>query len=977
MRKIPSLILFALLSLAIHAQKADGIVKGKITDTASKQPVANATISAMLLKDSSLAAFSISDSKGNFEIRNLEAGEYNLLISSQGFQYYKQAFIITTDKKINDIGSVILLKDFKTLEGVVVRDESPVKIKEDTVEFKADGFKTRPNATVEDLLKKLPGVEVSKDGTVKAQGEQVQKVYVDGKEFFGTDPKLATKNLTADMVESIQVYDDMSEQARFTKIDDGSKTKAVNIKLKKDKKNGYFGKSTVGAGTDGRYDANLSFNRFNGDRQVSFIGAANNINKQGFSFSDVVSMMGGFGAMGGGSGGGGFGGGGGGMQMLGGTRTGGGSGGGGAMSAFGLGSSGSGIAKSLSAGLNYRDVWGPKISTTGSVFVSQTDNELRQDRLRQTLFPDDSTAIQNITEQRDSRNQNLRFNYRIEYKIDSLNSILYTPSVTLQHSETVNEDTSFIQSINGLSQSYLALTSKNRNTNERDGYNINNNILYRRKLNKTGRTFTLGWTNAVNNSDGEGFSLAPFTSYKSTGDVLFVRDQNLQNKQKTRGHNNVISTSYTEPVGKNKLVEINYAFTSNQNTSDRKAFNFNTSSGKYDLENAQQTNLFENGFTSHRAGANFRIQEKKYNYQFGLAAQFAELSSHSIRKFPVLKDTTIKQNFVNLFPSANFNYTFSRTKNLRINYRGRTNAPSVNQLQDVLDVSNPLQVSTGNPALKQEFTNNLNVNFNTFNFLTFKYYAVGVIVNQTSNKIVNSIDSISRTVQLTKPVNLNGAYNATAFYSMGIPIKNKKLKGSNVNLTTTLSSIRGVSLVYKAKNITNTFLLSQTAGTNIALKEKFDLGINATVLYNKVNYSLQSNLNTDYFTQTYSVDAAYTFKNNIVLSSDFDYFINTGRGEGFNQSIPMWNGSVAKQFAKKKNIELKLSVFDILNQNQSINRTTGDNFIEDTRSNVLRRYFLLSLMFNLNKGGSKNQQPGMPPMPRQIQRGMRDMRISG
>ncbi|MFZ9387806.1 MAG: carboxypeptidase regulatory-like domain-containing protein, partial [Chitinophagaceae bacterium] len=321
MNKIFTLsVFFILLLTSANAQKSDGTIRGKLTDTSGKQPLNGATVSVISAKDSSLATFTLSNKQGVFEIKGLETGDYQLVVSFQGFETLKKTFSITTQQKAIDLGELAIQKEYKTLEGVVVISEPPVVVKNDTVQFNASAFKTKPNATVEDLLKKIPGVEVDKEGNVKTQGEDVQKVFVDGKEFFGNDPKLATKNLTADMVESIQVFDDMSDQAKFTKIDDGSRTKTLNIKLKKDKNKGVFGRALAAGGSDNRYEANLSFNRFKGDKRVSVLFNANNINKQGFSFSDIISSMGGFGGFGGGrgggGGGGGFGGGGGGFGGL-------------------------------------------------------------------------------------------------------------------------------------------------------------------------------------------------------------------------------------------------------------------------------------------------------------------------------------------------------------------------------------------------------------------------------------------------------------------------------------------------------------------------------------------------------------------------------------------------------------------------------------------------------------------------------------
>ena len=500
MKKIFTLFLISFaFAIGANAQKTDGSIKGKLMDTASKQPISEATVSLMNVKDSSLNTFTLSSKTGQFEIKDLEEGNYQLVITHLGFETVKKAVAITASEKNIDLGELKVPKEFKSLEGVTVTNDAPVVIKADTVQFRADAFKTKPNATVEDLLKKIPGMQVDKDGTVKAQGETVQKVYVDGKEFFGNDPKLATKNLTADMVESVQVFDDMSDQAKFSKIDDGSKQKAVNIKLKKDKNKGIFGRALVGGGYNKengfRYEDNVTFNKFNGNQRLSILFNANNINKQGFSFSDIISSMGGFSGFGGGGGGnagggGGFGGGGGGfggggMQMVN-TR-------GGGASLFGIGGSASGITRSLSAGLNFNNEWA-KFKLSGSYFYSDSKNNQEQNTFRQTFFPNDSTSYLTKNSISTSLNQNHRFNIRMEYQIDSMNSILYTPSLTIQHSENMNEDSSSTVSTSP-TQTYLALLSKTTNTNERDGVNLNNNLLYRRRFHTPGRTLTLGWSN--------------------------------------------------------------------------------------------------------------------------------------------------------------------------------------------------------------------------------------------------------------------------------------------------------------------------------------------------------------------------------------------------------------------------------------------------------------------------------------------------
>jgi 5-hydroxyisourate hydrolase-like protein (transthyretin family) len=392
-----------LFSLNILAQ-SDGSIAGKVTDTSSGQPVAEATVTVLDTKDSSLVSFARTDQEGRFRIRGLNSGDYRLLITHIGFYNYSSRLRISADLKDFRLDNISLKAKSKMLQEVTVLQEAPpVTIRKDTIEYNAGSFKTKPNAVVEDLLKKLPGLQVDKDGKIKANGEEVKKVLVDGKEFFGNDPKTATKNLPADIVDKVQVFDKKSEQAAFTGFDDGNSEKTINLTLKPEKRNGLFGRTVAAAGNKERYQGSLNLNQFSGERQLSVIGISNNINKQGFSFAEILNFseaMNGVGR--------------GGMIEN------------NSLPVQGLTNS-PGITTTTAGGINYNDKWNSNMDVTGSYFYNKTGTELKQYAAQQWLLPGNNYFNNKSINARQA-NQNHRANLISDYKIDSVNSLRFSSS---------------------------------------------------------------------------------------------------------------------------------------------------------------------------------------------------------------------------------------------------------------------------------------------------------------------------------------------------------------------------------------------------------------------------------------------------------------------------------------------------------------------------------------------------------------------
>jgi hypothetical protein len=388
----------------------------------------------------------------------------------------------------------------------------------------------------------------------------------------------------------------------------------------------------------------------------------------------------------------------------------------------------------------------------------------------------------------------------------------------------------------------------------------------------------------------------------------------------------------------------------------KKTYDFNSGSGKYDILISQLTNYFDYSNTSNRTGFNFKHQLEKINYQIGLGYQVSNLENRSITS-STGKDTTVHQRFTNLFPTASINYAITRSKNIKVYYRGRTNAPSVTQLQDVPDVSDPLVIKTGNPSLKQEFVNNINVNYNSFALASQRFFSAGISINYTGNKIVNGIDSLNAITIIYKPENMNGSFSSSGTASLNFPVK--KIDGMNVNITNMMYLSRDANLLYKQKNYTTLFQVNQSVGLNYA-KDKFDLSVSSAIVYNVAAYQVEEGSNTNYFNQAYSADLTYRFKNRFFVFTDVDYYISSGRSAGYNQDVFLWNVSFAKKFFQKNTVEIKFTIYDILKQNDGINRVIGENYFEDIRSNVVPRFFMLTASYNLNRFGTNKVQNKLP-----------------
>ena len=904
------------LTLQANAQQTISVT-GNIK-TAEGKSLSNATVSLYYnnIKDT---LKTVTNEKGNYVFNKVPAKNVTISVSYIGYKIFIENYDFSNTKSDVVNNEVIMTAGDYTLETVTI-ESSKIQIKEDTVSYKIDSTMFRKNDNVEEVLKKLPGVEVDKDGKVTAQGKEVTKVKVNGKEFFGGDVKTATRQLNADMVDRIQIVDDYGDQSAFTGIKDGDPTKTLNIQLKKDKNKGYFGNATAGGGTDKRYLTSLNLNRFNNSQQISLTGNLNNTNANLFDFSRIPGGMGAIaGSM---------------VRSF----------GGGAGSPFGnLGNSdGVGVTKTL--GFNYREDLSAKLTMYGSYSFSEKNNTVFNNINQQNIQRDSVQTNQQKTSDY-SLTDNHRFSFNVEYKIDSFNYIKINPGVTYRKlNDSYRSDFTFFDPKGGL---------RNKGFNTDNNYsstpNFTGNFLYNHRFHKKGRTLSLN-LNAGKSSTDANDDINNTTSFFSNGSPVFNSNINQNVTQDNQNHNYGVSASFNEQLSKKRTLEFNYAYNKRIIGNDKETFDV-TNSGKQMVDSL--TNIFENIYTTNKFGLNFRTTEKKYNYSVGLAIQPATIESNSFSGAKL----KFKQDIINYFPVVRFAYNFSKSKSFNLNYNGNTSQPTYQQLQPIYDFSNRQNIILGNPDLRPEFTNTFSMRFNNFDFISGNVFFSNISASFVKDKIVNNVLQKGFGLQETRYLNTDGYYNLNAFYTYSKPIKNRKYV---FNYGGTINYNNNISFLNFEKNTGRNWIVSQRLSMDYKLKKWLETsgGFNYTLNDNKTSLSAITNSSIKALNITHS--SRLFFKNDFILSYDLEKNINKGYANNVVANPLIINASLEKQLLKKKNASIKLQAFDLLNQNTNVNRSVTAYSITDTRTNRLQRYFMLSFIFRFSKFDGSKAGAAMP-----------------
>lgn len=927
MRKLLLIFLLTASCYLTFAQQAR--VSGTVADSIDNNPLEGVNVILQHLRDTTRIKGTVTNANGQFKFTQVTPGGYLLHLSYTGYVKRQQRlFVRSTDV---NVGTLQMRQSVTTLSGVVIQgDPIPVEQKGDTLQYNANAFKTNPDATAEDLITKMPGITVDDTG-IKAQGENVRQILLDGKRFFGDDPNIALRNLPAEIIDKIEVFDQLSEQAQFTGFDDGETQKTINIVTKKGMNSGQFGKVNAGAGENARYVASGNFNSFKGNRKVTLLALSNNINQQNFGTEDLLGVTGNTTSGRGGNGGGGRGG----AQNR------------GAGSNFLVGQQ-SGISTTHSGGLNYINEWGKKIDVSGSYFFNTADNDKRTN-LSRTYISRDSGMTYVEKNNALSSNTNHRINFRVRYDIDSANSLIITTRLSMQ----LNNSNGFTGSLSSIQNTPVNELDKTNSANH-TGYNFSNDILFRHRFAKRGRSFS--WRVSMGSNDRDGDSRLQSLNEFFDQDQFTKIDQ--QSRQLINSHTFSSNIAFTERVGNNGQLQFNYTASLTKSDSDKKTYDLDTETEEYSNLNTRLTNLFKNNYVANRGGLSYRYNVmRKYNLMAGINFQHAQLSSD--QEFPEVLE--IERSFQNMLPQFSFNYHFSRDENLRIFYRTATNAPSISQLQNVVNNANPLFLRSGNADLKQDYQQTLTLRYGktniekgrTFLFFIYGSFIQDYIGNATfyngsqDSSVVNQIE-LAPGQQLTYPVNVPENWNARTFVTYGLPLNFMK---SNLNLNTGFNYNRTPALINDARNLAHNYAFSQGVILSSNISKNVDFTFSYSANYTIVKNSITNNQQSDnnYFTHLSSFRLICQPWKGLVLNSNVTNSFFSGLSSEFDQSIWFWNAAIGYKLLKNKSLEVKINAFDLLNQNKSINREVTDTFIEDSQTNVLTRYFMLTVMYSFRK----------------------------
>ena len=913
-----TVILALSLSLSAYAQHS---IQSTVFDSKNGQPIELGTVRLLRQADSTLVQGCNTDLKGSFMLSKVKPGNYILSISSIGYlKYYKNIVLAQKDLILKGIQ---LSENAHLLKEVEVRGTAAqMVVKGDTLEYNATAFKTTENAVVEDLLKRLPGAEVTSDGKIKINGEEIKKIRVNGKKFFGDDVEMTTKNIPAEMIDKIQVLDQKSDMALLTGFEDNDTERIINLTFKSNRKRGTFGNITGGAGLDTedkvRYDGNMFLNMIDGETQTTLTGGGNNANT---SRSSRGRNGGGFGGI------------------------------------------SSGINTTQNIGVNNSSVINSKLKIGGDASLNHSSNETLNES-NQTTFLKDENNTNNSKNIAHNENYSANLRLELEYKLDSLNTIIFQPN--LSYNQSYSDSNRAYSYLSGADS-----TSRGTTINDGNGTSLNGGlgIIYNHKFaSKKGRTLTANFQTGISQSDNESFNSSYKFNFLTASDTTI----NQRTTNKSNKYNVSMRMSFVEPLWNLKnFLETAVSFSDSYSTSDKIQYN-GDANGNYTTINNEYSNDYNNRFNKESLELNYRYIDKKYNLMFGMRGEPSQ--TYSSRLYNDGTSSPITRNVFNFSPTARLQYNFGKKKFARLDYRGQTNQPDISQMQPVKNNSNLMNEIVGNPNLNPAFNQSLRVMYSSFNDQTFSSFNTFINANFTKDALVTNSIYDNTGKQYSQTVNAD----VMPFSLFGNVMFNTPLIKKRLQFNTATSAGYSRSIGYSSKGMNNELIdvnnfvkgdMSNTPsynlGENLSLtftQDVFEIGIRGGVRYtNSVNNL--NKLTTEIYDWTGAGNVVAHLPYSINIGTDLNYTKRQGYGN-FDQNQLIWNATIDKTVFKSKGV-IALKVYDILHQQLNIRQTIGDNSISFNKYNTLTSYFMLSFTMKINKFvGSKNNPAEMNPMER-------------
>ena len=899
---VAGFVLIMLSSFGVLGQTTVDL-EGSVTGS-EDETLPNATVVILSNQDSTLVSFALTNGEGKFKISELSIGSYILQITFLGYEQYSEKLSINEGFNPN-LQTIQLLQSNTLLEQVEIKGEHTLLVvKKDTLEYNAAAFQTQPNEVVEDLLRKLPGVEVDSDGTITAQGEEVENVTVDGKKFFGDDPTIATRNLPADAIDKVQIFDQMSDMAEFSGVDDGEREKTINLQLKEDRRKGQFGTVEAGYGTNERYKGRMSLNRFSAKTQASAIGNFNNVNEEGFSSSDFANFQQGLGF---------------------------GRGGNNSLVNSGLSN---GFVTTNAGGININHDFSSKVDMSLSYFLNDISNEAASTISRET-FGDRFSFFDEESSSRINSSANHKVNAEMNIEIDSSQNLALRSNLVFNTGESILTGLTTRLNDERLKQN----SSTQDNDTSGNSFDATGRATYRKKFGKVKkRVFTIQGNINDSTSNSDGSLVSDNTFFDDTETINFI-DNIVQNQEQNNNATSYrIESSFVEPLSSNTFLELKYR-RQNFNNDLRRVVE-DVVSGDL-IFNDDLSNHYQRDYVYDRASLTWHMNGEKTSLSIEAAAQQSRLNGNIISE-----DIQIENSVFRILPRINLRHELGQSQNIRIRYSTSVNEPSITQLQPVPDNSNPINIYVGNPNLVPEYTHTLRLNYINYDQFSSRSYFAFINARYTTNNITNQTILDPEFRQITQPVNVNYDLNLSGNLSFSTPLKLLKTRlriGSRLSYQNSLVFINGI------ENVRSRI----TPSVNIKLENRnkkiigWELGTNYSL--NKTTYNL-SDTNQRFSNQSLFADLDYNIKGSWTISTDIDVNFYSADQVGEGSTVPIWSASLSKYALKNQRLEIRLTIFDILNQNIGISQTNGLNFIENREINSLGQYGMVSFIYAI-KGG--------------------------